>query len=314
LGGGDGHAGEHICLHHLRLVRAARKWSVSQQNSGAAMRLLGPAARVCERRGAYDTQRAAAAAAIAKLHATPERAKHAVALEKQLADADALAAPTSLKIEAGVDALHATTSRAALWAGLTTTLQTHAKDRAAADKELAALDAHPAAAKIAAQRQAARKLLVDAATQAAAADMAPDPAAAWAVVLTAVTRVRTDLAEAKKLADGLGPALAAEAAALSAGDGGAAAALTKAKTIETDVAQFHSLLAKLQPQVQALKKSPRAALLKPRIDVIDTALADAIAKDKAHAGPPAQVSLRVAHGGRDRRRPGAGLGGPATGR
>lgn len=331
---------------------AAREWSVSQQNSGAAMRLLGPAARLCERRGAYDAQRATAVAAIAKLRATPELVKQADALDKQLADADALAAPKSQKIEAGVAALQAVSSRAGLWAGLAKTVQAHAKDRAAADTELAALDAHPAAAKIVSQRDSVRKMLVDAATQAASADASPDPAAAWAAVLTEVVRARTDLAAAKKLADGLGPALAAEAAAgkpgdtkalkvaldnlradgavaaklpnaasaqaefaafndqvkasataLGAGDGaaaaaaltGAAAALTSAKAIEADVAQFHSLLAKVEPQLKALKKSPRAASIKPRIDVIDTALADAMAKDKAHAGPAALVPLRQAN-------------------
>jgi hypothetical protein len=45
----------------------------------------------------------------------------------------------------------------------------------------------------------------------------------------------------------------------------------------------------------ALKKSPRAALIKPRIDAIDSALADAKSKDQAHAGPAALAALRVAN-------------------
>jgi hypothetical protein len=331
---------------------AAREWSVSLQNSAAAMRLLGPTARVCERRVGYDTQRAATVAAIAKVRASAALKSRADALDKQLAAADALAAANTQKIEAGVAALKAAATQAGVWAGLAKTVEAHDKERAAADADLQALDKHAAAAKIAPQREAIRKILAAAKALAASADTAPDPTAAWAAVTTEVGRARADLAAAKKLADGMGTAAAAEAAAakpgdtkalkaaldklvadgklaakaahadqasaefktfdektkaastaLAASDGttaatalaAAAKALTAAKTIQAGHAQLVSLLAKVEEQLKLLKKSPRAAQIKPRIDPIEAALATAKAKDQAHAGTEALAAARAAN-------------------
>ena len=333
-------------------ARAEREWSVSLQNSGAAMRVLGPASRMCDRRVGYDAQRATTVAAVAKVRAVPALKDRADALDKQVRDADALAAADSLKIEAGIAALKTATTQAGVWAGLAKTVATHAKDRADADAALAALDTHAAAARITTQRDAIRKILVDAKALAATADTAPDPAALWNATLTEVTRARTDLAAAKKLADSLGTASAAEAAAgkpgdtkalkaaldklsadgkvsakapnadaakaefqtfdaqakaattaLAASDGAtaaialsaAASALTAAKSIQASHAQYVTLLATVEAELEALKKSPRAALIQPRIAPIETGLATAKAKDQAHAGTEALVALRAAN-------------------
>lgn len=338
-------------IANAEAAMAARDWSVSQQNSSSAMRLLGPASRTCERRAGYDTQRAATVAAVAKVRAEPLLKARADALDKQVGGADALAAPDTLKIEAGVAALQATAKQAEMWSGLAKTLATHAKERAGAEAELAALDKHAAAAKITTQRDAIRKILADAKALAATAETAADPVATWSTVLAEVARARTDLAATAKLAESLGASSAAEAAAAKPGDikglkaaldklqadgkaaqkaataagavtelvtfdtqakaaaaslakndgataakalAAAAAALAAAKGIAAGHQQYEALLATVEAQLATLKKSPRAALIKARLDPIDAALAEAKAKDQAHAGTEALAAARRA--------------------
>lgn len=197
---------------------AAKEWSVCRENSIAARDVVGPGVRMGERRGAYDKQRTVTVGAITKLRALAAVKAHADALDQRVAEADALAGYDTRKFEEGARVLVAAAQQAAVWSSLAKTIESHTKERAAADAELAALDKHAAAARITNEREAARTLLAQAATLQTAADTAADPAPGWNAALTAVQRARADLAVAKKLADGFGPAAAAEAAAAKPDD------------------------------------------------------------------------------------------------
>ncbi|MCW5663214.1 MAG: hypothetical protein KIT35_05235 [Piscinibacter sp.] len=197
---------------------AAGEWSACLQRAAAALRLLGPAARICERRDKYEAQRGKTVAAVATVRAQLPLKARAEALDKRVVQADALAAIGSLKIEQGLAELVRAEQQATTWAAVGPTIAEHAKERAAADRELAELDKHPAAAKVTAQREAIRTRLAGAKNLTVVIDGAPDPAAGWAGVLAEVKRARADLAAAKSLVDGLGAAAAAEAAAAKPGN------------------------------------------------------------------------------------------------
>lgn len=197
---------------------AAQDWSVCRQNALAALDVVGPGVRMGERRGLYEKQRAVTVAAIAKLRAVAAVKAHADALDARVQEADALAAYDMRKFEQGTQVLVQAAQKAATWNTLAKSIEAYQKERASADSELAALDKHAAAARVSAEREAARMLLATAAGAATAADTAADPAAGWADALTTLRRARTDLAAAKKLADGLGAAGAAEAAAAKPDD------------------------------------------------------------------------------------------------
>ena len=192
---------------------AAGEWSLCQQTSMAALDVLGPADRMAERRGKYETQRGSTLKAIAPVKASAAVKDRAKSLDDLVAKADALAAHDSLKFEAGIQVLADTSKLAAMWVSLASTLSSYTKEIAAADTELATLDKHSAAAKLTAERDAIRKLVADVKAFASQADASADPVAAWNSALTHAKRARADLAVATKLADGLGPAAAAEAAA-----------------------------------------------------------------------------------------------------
>lgn len=199
-------------------AQAAKDWSLCVQNASSAQRLLGPAARACARRDGYEAQRATTVAAVAKVRAEPLLKAQADALDQRVKDADTLASHDSQQIEQGLAVLKEVAASAATWSSAAKTVATHAKDRAAADTELAALDKHAAAAKLQTQRDAIRQILVAAKGLADAAPAAADPVGAWTAALNEVARARRDLAAAKTLADGLGAATAAEAAAANPGD------------------------------------------------------------------------------------------------
>lgn len=256
---------------------AAKDWSVCVQNASAALRLLGPAARACGRREGYDTQHAATVAAIAKVRAQALLKQQADALDQRLTEADKLASHDGgQQIEQGLAALKEIAAKAGLWAGVATTVNAHAKERQAADAELAALDAHAAAAKITAQRDAARQILVNAKALAGAAPAAADPAAAWAAALTEVSRARTDLAAAKKLAESLGAATAAEAAAGNPAD---------AKGLK-------AALDKLRADGKLAEKGPQAAAADAAFKRLAAALTAADQALTAKDGAAAAKSLR----------------------
>jgi hypothetical protein len=192
---------------------AARAWSVCRQNAFAAADLVGPGVRMGERRGQFDQQRATTVAEVQKVRANAAVQRYANALDKLVAEADALASYEVRKFEQGSAKLVECTRQAVVWSGLATTLAKHASERSAADADLAALDKHVAATRVVKEREAARKALAHAALLAKAAESAADPATSWAAAMTALSRVRADLAVASKLADSLGVAGAASTAA-----------------------------------------------------------------------------------------------------
>jgi ribonuclease E len=178
-----------------------------------------------EGRGLFDDERAKAVAAIAKVRGADAVKDQAGPLDTLLADADKLGAYDTRKFDEGVRQLQAIEQKAAVWTGLAKTVAAYRKDEAAVTAELDALDKHAAAARIATERQAIRGLLDAAKNQAAQAPAAPDPAAAWAGAVASLARARTDLGVAKKTAESLGVAAAAENAAKNPAD---TAALGKA--------------------------------------------------------------------------------------
>ena len=257
---------------------AAGEYSQCLIRQAAAMRVLGPTARVCERREKYDAARAAADAAIAPLRAAVPLKARAQALDKLIADADKLAAADSLKIEQAIAALDMAKTQATTWAGLVATITEHQRERAGADLDLAALDKHPAAAKVASERDAARKLLVSAKTAAIAADAAADPTAPWNAVLTDVKRARADVAASKALADSLGAASAAEGAAKKPGN---KAALKQA-------------LDKLIADGKAAAGAAHAEQAKDQFETFDTETAAATAALSSGDGAKAATAVTAA--------------------
>lgn len=222
---------------------ADKEWSLCRQNTIASIRVLGPAVRMCERRGLYEKQRTTTVAAITAVRTAAAVKDRAAALDALVTQADALAGHDARKFEDGVGVLQQAAKQSAMWSGLVTTIAAHARDRVSADAELAVLDKHAAAAKISKEREAARKLLADATSLATGAAAAADPAQAWNAALTAVTRARADMAVARKVADGLGTASAAEAAAAKPGD----------------AAGMKAALDKLRADAKLASKAPHAA-------------------------------------------------------
>jgi hypothetical protein len=200
---------------------AAGDWSLCRQNALSALRLLGPGVRMVQRRGDFEKQRVATLGAVAQVKALAAVKDKAPALDAQIQQADALAAHDTRKFEDGTALLKIAATRAELWKTLAAPIAAALQDRAKADAELAALDKHAAAASVLAQRDAVRKLLADAKALASKADAAADPKQAWTQVATDVARARADLVTAKNLADGMGPAIAAQAAAAKPGDAAA---------------------------------------------------------------------------------------------
>ena len=240
-------------------------WSLCRTTAISALRLLGPAVRLCEQRTLYEAQRVLTVAAIAKVKGAPSVQSRAAAIDAVVAEADALASYETRKFQEGVRVLQGAAATAATWSGLASTVAAYGKERPAADGELAALDKHAAAAKIAKEREAIRKLLVDAQGLASSADAAADPTSPWNSALAAVTRARADLALAAKLADGLGTASAAEAAAAKPGD----------------AAGMKAALDKLRADGKLAAKAPHAAQASAEFKRFDDSVA---ATDKALTG------------------------------
>ena len=243
---------------------AAKEWSATLQNAFAALRLLGPAVRACSRREGYDTQRTATVAAVAKVRSEPLLKAQADALDQRVAEADKLAAHDTQQIERGLAELLDAAAKAATWSGVASTVTAHAKERQKADADLAGLDKHAAAPKLKPQLDAIRAVLANAKALADAAPSASDPSAAWNAALAEVARARNDLEVAKKLAESLGAATAAEAAAAKPGD----------------IKGMKGALDKLRGDAKGLAKDANAAAADAELKKLDAALA---AGDKAVA-------------------------------
>ncbi|HEX7437565.1 MAG TPA: hypothetical protein VF308_12715, partial [Caldimonas sp.] len=254
------------------------EFSLCRQAGISALRSLGPAERRAGRRSEYDTQRAATVKAVEAVRAAPAVADRAKALDALVTKADALAAADTLKIEEGVQVLADAKKRSEVWSGLAKTIATVGSERKLAETDLAALDKHAAAARIATEREAIRKLLADAKNFATLADGAPDPAQGWNSALTNVTRAHADLAVAKKLADGMGVAASAETAAGKPGD----------------IAGMKAALAKLRADGKVASKAASAAAADAefkRFEVQATAAEKALA---ANDGKAAATALAAA--------------------
>ena len=221
-------------LAQAQTALANSRWSECAMAAVTAVRTLAPLSRAAPRRAAYDTARAGAVTAIAGVKAVAAIADRGPGLDALLAQADAAAGHDSMQFEAGQAILADIVGRCAAITAAATHAEVYKRQRPGADAELAALDKHAAAARVAAAREAARTQLVEAAKAAAGAATAADPGPGWFAASTAVVRVRADLAAAKKLADGAGPAAAAEAAAAKPTD--VAAMKTALKALKADQA------------------------------------------------------------------------------
>ena len=287
-------------LANLKAAFAAGKWSEAVMSWRSATDVFAPAERMAKRRGAYETARAVTLAKLTAVKALPALKDQVAALQARLALADAAASHDAMKFEAGAAILTDLDTRCAAWTALAGDVDIHAKQRPLADAELAALDKHAAAASIATAREAARKLLKDASATIATASAASDPAPGWKSALTSVVRVRADLAAAKVLADGLGPAHAAQAAAAKPGD--AAAMKTALKALQADAAtalaapfaseataQFKAFKEQADKAEKALAKDDGKSAAKPMAQAAQS-LTEAKAIQTAHAQYAATVT------------------------
>ena len=258
---------------------AARRWSEALMAETAAMWALVSTERMAPRRVSYETVRTATAAKIATVKANAAVADRGPGLDALLADADKTAGRDAFQFEAGETQLRDIDKRCDLIMAAASDTEAYKRQKPPADAELAALDKHAAAARVAAVRESARKQLEQAAKAAAGAATAVDPGPGWAAASNEVVRARADMTAAKTLADGAANA-----------DGAAAAAKNPA-----DVAAMKTALQKLQADHVAAAAAPFAAeaaaplkTCKEQLDKADKALA----KDdgKGAAGPLAAAA------------------------
>ncbi|MCE9661723.1 MAG: hypothetical protein K8R60_24630 [Burkholderiales bacterium] len=257
---------------------ASGEWSVLLSAWSAISDVMGPAARMASRRQAYETQRTATVAACAAVKADATVKGQAPALDALVVQADALANHDTMNFTGGNRMLLDAETRAKAIVAAAPTVAAYNTERVEADKELAALATHAAAGSVAPQLAAVRKLLQDAT---AAVGLATGNAQAWTTALTAVQRARADLGEAKKVADNLGPTVAAQAAAAKPGD----------------VVGMKAALATLRSDAAAAGKLPFAAEAAAEFKSF-TAAADkadkALAKNDGKAGGKALADAAAA--------------------
>lgn len=243
---------------------AARRWSEALMAETTAMWALVSTERMAPRRSSYDTARAATVAKIGTVKANAAVADRGPGLEALLGEADKTAGHDAMQFEAGEAQLRDIDRRCELIMAAAADAEAYKRQKPPADAELAALDSHPAAARVAAVRESARKQLEQAAKAAAGAATAVDPGPGWAAASNEVVRARADMAAAKTLADGAANADAATAAAKN----------------PADVAAMKTALQKLQADHAAAAAAPSAAeaaaplkTCKEQLDKADKALA-----------------------------------------
>ena len=154
---------------------ANSEWSVLLSAWAAVSDVMGPTARMAPRRQAYETQRTATVAAIDAVKADATVKGQAPPLDALLAQADGLASHDTMNFTAGNKALVDAETRAKAMLAAAPTVASYTTERAAADKELTALAGHAAAAPVAAQLAAIRKLLQDATPRSAWRRATPRP-------------------------------------------------------------------------------------------------------------------------------------------
>jgi hypothetical protein len=254
-------------------------WSQAVMSGKLMDRIASPSAKLADRRAAFDVQKKKTVAALATLQKNPDaKAAHAELLKRSQA-AEALAARDLVQIETGLADLQKIEQDCALAGKAATTGKAYATERGTADTQLAALEKHAAAAQIGEALTAIRQHLAEAATAATAA-ATPGPAAQqqWDAARAAVARASADLAVAKKLADGMGPAVAAQAAAAK----------------PDDVAGLKKAIAALRKDADAARKAPNAKLAETEFAACTAASTQADADAAKGDGAAAAASLRNA--------------------
>ena len=257
----------------------ARRWSEGCMAAVTAIRILASTDRMAPRRASYETARTATQAKIAQVKANASVADRGHGLDALVVEANASASRDVMQFEAGEAKLRDIDGRCDMILAAATDTEAYKRQRPLADTELAALDKHAAAARVAPAREAARKQLEQAAKAAAGAATAVDPGPGWAAASNQVVRVRADLAAAKALADGAGNAAGAEAAAAN----------------PADVAAMKTALQKLRADQVIAAAAPFAAeaaaplkTCKEQVDKADKALAKN--DGKGAAGPLAAAA------------------------
>jgi hypothetical protein len=196
---------------------AASAWTKAMLAGRRIWVLLGPTDKLADRIVAYRQQKAKTDTALAPLKARPAAKDVLAALMLRYAAAEKLASRASAHPEQGSAEMAAIEAACAGGLLAADAAEAYGTDRATADAAFAALQKHAAADKLSEPIGAVRQQLADAANLATAAAKA-DALANWTAARTRVTRALADLAAAKTLADSLGPAVDAEAAASSAKD------------------------------------------------------------------------------------------------
>ena len=242
----------------------ARRWSEAVMAGVTAVRALSATERMAPRRASYETARTATQAKIAAVKANASVADRGRGLDALVVEANASASRDVMQFEAGEAKLRDINARCDMILAAAADTGAYKQQKPLADAELAALDKHAAAARVAAVRETARKQLEQAAKAAAGAATAVDPGPGWAAASNEVVRVRADLAAAKALADGAGAAAGAEAAAAKPAD--VAAMKTALQKLKAD--QVAAAAAAFAAEAAAPLKT-----CKEQIDKADKALA-----------------------------------------
>jgi len=196
---------------------AAQVWTKAMLAGRRIVVILGPTDKLADRRVLYEQQKMKTDAALTPLKSKPAGKDVLAALMLRYQAAEKLASRESAHPEQGAAEMARIEAECAGALQAADAADGYAKDRATAEAELAALQKHAAADKLAEPLAAVRKQLADAANFATAAGRGA-ALANWTVARTQVARALADLGTTKTLADSVGPAVEAEAAALSAKD------------------------------------------------------------------------------------------------
>lgn len=259
---------------HLTAIRIG---GVFEPTSG----LLDVATRMADRRAVFDEQRTKTLVEVGKVRTRAALAAQAGLLDGRLLMAYKQGSHEQMQIDDGVIALKGVTALCAKLLALADSAQAYAAERAPVEAGLAALEKHPAAAKVAAEIAALRRQLDAAAGQAGNPGTGPhgvigadlmrhhfEPARAL------LRQAAGDLAAAKQVADGLKGVAAAESAAAG-----------------SDPAKIRAGAAALQKDLAAAKKSTHAALAGKELGAAETALKDVEPQLKAKQPAAAAQAL-----------------------
>ncbi len=264
-----------------------KQWRKAHMTGSQLYGLITAAGRMADWRHNYDTQRPKTEAAIKKLKAKASLAGQGVLVDKRLATADTMATKKEMQIDDALTELHAIEARCTAMLTLADSAAAYAKERKPADDGFAALEAHKSARQVDKEIVAIRQQLATAATL--AGDVGPgsprgvikdDPTGQdFEAARVAVKQVVTDLAAAKKVADSLTGAVAAQAAAA---------------TSPPDAKALKKAVDDLRKELATARKASHADMAKTELDACDAGLKDADAKLTAKQPDPAAKALAAA--------------------